>query len=336
MCCGRHAARRPGLRRALRNASQGSDVSPLHAAAAADAVDALATLVRAWRRECATDPGRDNAGAFARDGGKRTPLHVACALGAYDAAATLVALHAGDEAARKAFLAAEDARGQRPLHRAARANDGAVASLLLGAGADSEATDDAGRTARDACAIGAASAARRLDAMRARCATGTSTRRCGWWLAGAFPSLPPREGDTVLTRAAAAGRGDVVDAAIALGAGQIAESTTTIPENAAAPVVSTGALVSPARPDRVGPRGVAGFRSGRESKTTAGRGTVVSLRSQCEAARARRRASVEGGGREKKARPGGTTVGERRRAIRAVRAGGAREGRRRRFTKRRL
>ena len=111
------------LRRALRNASQGSDVSPLHAAAAADAVDALATLVRAWRRECATDPGRDNAGAFARDGGKRTPLHVACALGAYDAAATLVALHAGDEAARKALLAAEDARGQRPLHRAARAND---------------------------------------------------------------------------------------------------------------------------------------------------------------------------------------------------------------------
>lgn len=238
------------LRRAVHNAAQGSDVSPLHAAAAADAVDALATLVRAWRRECATGTAQE-AGAFARDGGKRTPLHVACALGAYDAAATLVALHAGDEAARKALLAAEDAKGQRPLHRAARADDGAVASLLLGAGADSEATDDAGRTARDACVIGAASAARRLDAMRRAVRDGDFDKALRLVARGCFPiSSSTREGDTVLTRAAAAGRGDVVDAAIALGAGQVPE-TTTIPENSAAP--ATSALVSPARPDRVGP-----------------------------------------------------------------------------------
>ena len=137
-------------------------------------MDALATLVRAWRRECATDPGRDNAGAFARDGGKRTPLHVACALGAYDAAAR--SCPAAGRAVR-ALLAAEDARG-RGLHRAARANDGAGTSLLLGR-ARQEATDDAGRTAGDACAIGRVG--RALDATAGAAVTST---RPGWSLEG--------------------------------------------------------------------------------------------------------------------------------------------------------
>ena len=106
---------------------QGSDVPALHAAAAADAVDALATLVRAWRRECATDPGRDNAGALPGTAVKNAAAR-RLRIRAYDAAA-LVALHAGDEAARKALLAAEG-KGTKTLHRAARADDGAVASFV--------------------------------------------------------------------------------------------------------------------------------------------------------------------------------------------------------------
>ena len=205
--------------------------SPLHAAAAADRVEALALLLRFAQ-------GDQSLGALARDPHHRTPLHVAASHRAYDAAAVLVALHAGDDGARGRLLAAADAAGAAPLHRAARADDGAVASLLLGAGADSGARDLGARTPR-AAARGRGRAARRLDAMRAAIGDGDFDRALRLVARGCFAiDAAGPGGETVLARAAAAGRDDVLEAALALAA--------TSPAAGPAPAHLHGALAAAA------------------------------------------------------------------------------------------
>ncbi|KAJ1451984.1 ankyrin repeat-containing domain protein [Pelagophyceae sp. CCMP2097] len=199
-------------------------VPPLHAAAAADRVESLATLLRYERKAVGVRPpprmapGRDDAEAglaFSVDASKHTPLHVASACGAYDAVAVLVALHAADDSERRRLLAAPDLAGAAPLAVAAAADDGAVVALLLGAGALADAKDANGRDARDGCASSGRGADRRLDVMRWAILNADFDAALRLVSKGSYAiSTTTRSGETVLTRAAACGRADVIAAAL--------------------------------------------------------------------------------------------------------------------------
>lgn len=242
-----HGTMRDALRRAISSAATPGDitpVSPLHAAAAADCFDAVAVIVRFCRAAAAYDAKEHisvseealaiHDAPLARDARGRTPLHLAAAVGGYDAVAVLVTLLASDnEAARTRLLCDIDGAGDSPLARAARVDDGAVVSLLLAAGADSAALDREGRSARD-IASRSGRARRRLEAMSVAIADGDFNKSLGLVSRGSFSvSARSSNGQTLLVRAAACGRGDCVEAALALGAARrdkvdaSAPSTTT-------------------------------------------------------------------------------------------------------------
>jgi len=248
------------LLRSLTDASKGL-VSPLHAAAVADCSDTLALLLRYCRDENSMIlPTSDSLGGgvggnspatstrsnqstpvshsellnedeklnaldagFAIDGSQRTPLHVAASHGNYDAAAVLITTYGVDEADRIRLLSAIDARGAAPLACAARVNDGAIVSLLLTAGADSEAFDSTNNSALDEarCArngLAYSHARRRLEAMRVAIDDGDFDRALRLVYLGSFSVRATSGKNSILTRSAACGRGDVIDKALAYGA----------------------------------------------------------------------------------------------------------------------
>lgn len=221
-------------------------VSPVHAAAAADCFDALALLLRFCRENDnnlavdSDDPDDDLAmrlhdAPYARDSKGRTPLHVAAAQGAYDAAAVMVTLLASEsDHGRQQLLSATDGAGATSLARAARVDDGAVVSLLLGAGAFADALDAHGRSARDLAPAGGR-ARRRLEVMRTAIAECDFDKSLSLVERGCF-SVSTTAADhraTLLTCATACGRVDVVEAALKLGAAARAKDSPPIPKLAA-------------------------------------------------------------------------------------------------------
>lgn len=123
----------------------GRGIAPLHDAASAGATRAMAALLSAGAA----------VNALSRDGRRRTPLHAAAASGGIEACRIL--LRAG------ADPNARDSNGIAPLMIAARANDRALAELLVAHNVNHDLHDRAGGTAADiAAGAGNAELAARL------------------------------------------------------------------------------------------------------------------------------------------------------------------------------
>lgn len=212
--------------RALAASKSGPTVSPVHAAAAADRRESLGLLLSVMCRGSSSSGASDDviqkvaaAAALSRDGCDRTPLHVAARNRSFDAAAVLIKRLGGADGLASRLLDAVDAIGAAPLARAAHVDDGAIVSLMLGAGANSEVTDSKGATALVRAGPPAMShARRRLEAMRTAVEDGDFDKALRLIERGCFAvSATTLDGTTVLTRASACGREDVVETTLDLG-----------------------------------------------------------------------------------------------------------------------
>jgi hypothetical protein len=120
---------------AINDPIRGTGVTPLHLAAAENATDAVAELVRL---------GADANSVSARN---RNALHYAADRGASLGAAAL--LTAIDLPTRAALITAQDDEGNTPLHIAARAGHLDVVTVLLQAGSSPLAKNAAGKAPAD-------------------------------------------------------------------------------------------------------------------------------------------------------------------------------------------